>query len=179
MSDQDLVSNAIYDGIKRGITVCLDNKCLGSAQILLFAGMDAMACLSLPTGQVEVTGPDFIRWCDKYIHLSGGVQIPGEELYSARCAMLHTYGVDSRLTRRGKARRLIFVGKTIPEVIYSPKVEPDLVIVSTDALANAFFAAIDKCVIDLFSDPATAKLTEERLQWMMAICPVPELKGGQ
>jgi hypothetical protein len=163
----DPVTGAIYDGIKRGITVCMENDCYASAVILLFSGMDAMANLSLPVSQAEVTGADFIAWCDKYIRMPGNEQLTGIELYSARCAVLHTYGVDSKLTRKGTARRLAFMDVSIPEVRFDPNVDPTFAIVSVAALALAFFGGIDRFIGDLFSDPARKPDAEYRLNQLL------------
>ena len=99
---RDPINIAIYDGIKRGINVCLQSECFGSAVILTYSGIDTMAFLSMPEKQTDVRRDDFVSWCDKYIRFSGNDQLTGLELYSARCAMLHSYGVESKLTRGGR-----------------------------------------------------------------------------
>lgn len=65
---QESISNVIHEGIKRGIEVLLERKCYGSAVILIYAGMDAMAYLCIPPNQQDVTPDDFIAWAEKYIH---------------------------------------------------------------------------------------------------------------
>jgi hypothetical protein len=61
------VINAIEKGIKGDIEVVLANDCLRAAPILIYAGMDAMAFLSMPVGQKKVQREDFISWAAKYI----------------------------------------------------------------------------------------------------------------
>jgi len=60
--DKDPVTNAIYNGIKRGIRTPLDAEWYGSLVVLLYAGMDAvsrvrwapMAPRSFPTPSPQV-----------------------------------------------------------------------------------------------------------------------------
>ncbi len=51
---------AIYDGIKR-INVCMENDCWGSATVLIFSGIDTVAWLTAPSGQLA---PHETRLCN-------------------------------------------------------------------------------------------------------------------
>ena len=84
----DPVYNSIYQGVKRGIQVCIENECFGSAVILIYSGIDTMAYLAMPENQHNVNRKDFISWCDRYISFNGNEHISGLELYSARCGMV-------------------------------------------------------------------------------------------
>lgn len=42
------ITNAVDNGIKRGIRTALDAECYGSVVILLYAGRDAVASLGRP-----------------------------------------------------------------------------------------------------------------------------------
>jgi hypothetical protein len=74
----------VEDGIKRDIEVALEHERFRAAVVLLYAGIDSMACLGLPEGQTEVRGEDLIRWADRYIRLHSDQQLTGEEHYGAR-----------------------------------------------------------------------------------------------
>jgi hypothetical protein len=67
----DPIQNAIYNGIKKSIEVCIENDCFAAVTILVYSGIDTMAFLSMPPDQVEVNRNDFIKWCDKYMRLTG------------------------------------------------------------------------------------------------------------
>ena len=56
-----------------------------------------------------------------------------------------------------------YMDKAIPEVRYNPAVSKELVLVSVPALAESFFQAIDKFLVDLFANPTKAKVAEKRL----------------
>ncbi len=125
-----------------------------------------MAFLNMPSKRADVTGDDFVRWAERYIHFPCQEQLSGLDLYSARCSVLHAHGIKSKLSRQGKCRMVGYADHMVPEVSYRPKVSVDLVIVSIRALAEAFFSGVDRFLIDLFSDVAKAALAEERLKWM-------------
>ena len=162
----DPITNAIYDGIKRGIQVTIEARCFGSAVKLIFSGIDTMAYLNMPGGQQDVERKDFIAWVERYIKFPCEEQLSGLDLYGARCAMLHAYGARSKLSREGKCRMVCYMDKGVPEVRSKPDVD-DLVIVSVSALADAFFEGIDAFLVDLFSNKEKAAIAEERLKELM------------
>jgi len=175
---KDPVVNAIYQGINRGIRIAIDNQCYGSAVILILSAIDSMAYLGMPPGQEDVTRDDFVKWADKYIKLPCDQQLTGLDLYGARCGMLHAYSTTSRLQRQGKCRHVTYADRAIPQIIYDPEVSPDLVIVSVEALAQAFFEGVNKFVVDLYSDPQKARLADERFQGVVLVRSVKELRGN-
>lgn len=161
---RDPIINAIQNGIKRDIEIALANERFRATVILIYAGMDAMAFLDMPSGQEEVTRLDFIRWTERYIRFPCKEQLRGVDLYGARCAMLHVYGAVSRLSRVGKCRVIGYVDQSAPEVRYNPSAFPNLVLVSIAALKNAFFTGIDDFLVNAFADKAKAPVMEERLR---------------
>ena len=118
----------------------------------------------MPANRVDVSSSDFIEWVERYIRFQGTEQLSGIDLYGARCAMLHTYGVKSKASRQGKCRMVAYMDQCALPVIYSPSVSQDLVLVSIRALRDAFFRGIDSFLVDLFSDPERAKMAETRLR---------------
>jgi hypothetical protein len=162
----DPLTNAIQ-GIKRGIDVTVENECWGSAVILIYAAMDAMAFLGMPAGQEDVTRDDFVAWADRYVHFPCKEQISGLELYGARCATLHAYGTESRLSRLGRVRQIGYAKRCVPEVRYHPPTSTELVIVSAQALRDSLFTGIDRYLVDLFSDPVRGRVADNRLQKIM------------
>jgi hypothetical protein len=173
MSDvpKESISNVIHAGIKQGIEVLLEQKCYSSAVILIYAGIDAMAFLSLPEDQQDVTRADFIRWAEQSIYFPCQEQLTGLDLYGARCGMRHNYSVMSRLSREGKCREIGYVDQSDPEVIYNPQTAQDLVMVSITGLAAAFFKGVDRFIIDVFGDPVRASLAWKRLSHLVHYVP--------
>lgn len=175
---RDPIINAVHNGIKRGIRLTLENECLGSAVILILSGIDAMAYLAMPANQDNVTRSDFVRWVERYIKFPCMEQLNGVDLYGARCAMLHNYGVASDLSRKGKCRQVGYMDKSVPEVRFDPNVSKNLVLVSVPALADAFFSGVDKFLVDLFLDKKKAPVAEQRLKKLVQAIPVKQENPG-
>ena len=168
---KDPIVNAIHNGIKRGINVTVENKCFGSAVILIYSGMDTMAYLNMPLGQEEVTKRDFVEWVEQYIHFPCTEQLTGLDLYGARCSTLHRYGVVSRLSEAGKCRQVGYVNRSVPDVLYNPDVSGDLVMVSVEGLREAFSNGIDAFLVDVFTEEDKAEVVEGRLKTLLHSLP--------
>ena len=163
--------NVVHNGIKRAIRVALDNECYAAAVILVYSGIDTMAYIGIPDNQEDVTSRDFMNWADQYIRFPCNEQVTGADLYGARCGMLHSYSVTSRLSREGKCRRVGYMDKAVPEVRYDPGIDPSFVLVSIHGLAEAFFRGIDQFLVDIFADPVKAAVAERRLDQLVMEIP--------
>lgn len=168
----DPVQNAIYGGIKRSIELCIENKCIAAAVILTYSGIDAMAYLSMPAGQVDVNRSDFIAWCNKFIQLPGNEQIDGVEYYGARFSILHTYGVESRLSREKKCRKIGYMDHGVPPIRFDATEDPDFLLLSVKAFTDAFLNGVDRFLINAFADTERASLIESRLPHILVQFPV-------
>ena len=51
----------------------------------------------MPATHTEVASKDFIQWAFRHIRFPGTEQLTGEDLYGARCALLHSYTAQSKL----------------------------------------------------------------------------------
>lgn len=168
---RDPIINVVYNQIKRGIRVALENDCYASAVILIYSGIDTMAYLNMPEAQEGVTPSDFEQWVDSYIHFPCQKSVSGLELYGARCGILHTHSITSRLSRQGKVRQVGYMDKSVPEVSYNPSVSEDLVLVSIEAFAEAFFSGVDKFLVELFANREKAPIAEQRLRMLVHLLP--------
>jgi hypothetical protein len=168
------LNNAIQEGIKEDIEVALANNRLRAAVMLIYAGMDAMAFLDMPASQEDVNKKDFILWANRYLRFPCKEQITGEDFYGARCALLHSYRVDSRMSRQGKCRMVGYLDKALPpEVRYAPQISTELVLVSIAGLKRAFFEGVNKFLIDAYTNKEKAITVEARLQNMIQQFPGP------
>lgn len=170
----DPLMNIVYRGIKEPIRLLLENSYPEAALKLLYSGIDTMAFLDMPPAQRDVHEVDFTAWCDHYLRFPGDEPVTSLELYAARCGLLHSHSGDSRKHREGRARLLQYTDKGQP-VRYRPDIDPDLVIISIQALADAFFEAVDRFLVDLFHDPSRAQVANSRLQDMFVFSAIRDL----
>jgi hypothetical protein len=108
--------NKNLTNLVNAIELCIDNKLIMPALILLYSGIDVVGALE----QTPNTGTkaNFTRWVDSYMLKASPLGCTAIELYGARCGILHTMAAESDLSRRGKARQITYAwGKAKAEDI--------------------------------------------------------------
>lgn len=147
--------------ILNGIDVCLRSQPALAlpALMLIYAGVDGMAYVSLHEAQLDVHAADFKAWAHKYLLPASGLACTADDLYAARCGIVHSHQVDSRLAREGKARHVWYhVGSEgIYLIPFHLKAHVNPIVVPIDQLAAAFQQAVDKFFQDIEKDPPLAK----------------------
>ena len=151
--NRDPVVNVIYQGIKAPIELCMHNNAERAALILLYASIDSLAKLGLPSDRETSTRNDYAAWCDKYLIFKSNNKVSGLEWYAARCGFLHNYTAESNLSNKGKVRMLSYYSDDNgSDIVYQPAESPDLVLVKTERLIEVFFQALDAFVVDLYKN---------------------------
>ena len=79
------------------------------AFLLLYTSMDVVSSLSRPVAQADTSGDIFKKWIDDYMLPKSGLKCRSEDIWAARCGLLHTLSVSSKLSRQGQARELHYV----------------------------------------------------------------------
>jgi hypothetical protein len=82
------------------------------ALLLLYSSMDVVASFTRPIGQEDTSGEVFKAWIDRYMLPASGLKCRSEDLWAARCGMLHTLTIESKLSREGRARRISDVDRS-------------------------------------------------------------------
>jgi hypothetical protein len=174
---QDPIINVIHNSIREGINVTIEQECDASAVILMLSAIDAMAYLVMPEGQEDVRQQDFISWADQYIQFPGKYQLTGADLYGARCAMLHSFGAQSKMSRKGECRVILWMDDSDPPIVFRPELQPGHVMVSILALRDALFKGMDRFLVNLYKNPNSqaAKLADKRFQSFVHRMPTDEV----
>ena len=168
------IDNIVNEGIMRGISVAFDNGCYGSAVVLIYAGIDAMAFLNMPEGQMDVGRADFVDWIETYMTFRSKHAITGLELYGARCGMVHKYGVQSKLSREGKVRLVGYVDSSQDEIMIDETGHSSLVLVSIRGLARAFSEAVQCFFDESWQDEGKREIITRRLRELVQCNDLPE-----
>ena len=161
---QDPIQNIIFQGMKAGIDACMEAGCHRSALVLIYSAIDTMAYLTMPSNQQRVTRRDFIAWCDNHLRLHGETTITGLEWYSARCAVVHSFGIESDLTLNGTCRQIGYSDKDSIPVRFRRNVSSDLVMVSLASLVEEFGKGVNRSIIETIADPQKRLILDSRLQ---------------
>jgi len=88
------------------VVYCLQNMYASPSLILLYSIIDIMASLNRAQQHEYVDKDDFISWVDQYLLPGSALDCSAIDLYSARCAILHSMSAESSMSVRGKARKI-------------------------------------------------------------------------
>ena len=109
--DPDLVPlEATVQQLLKAADLLVDHNYIMPGVMLVYCTIDTLAWLSLPDGQEDVHGSDFVQWVRQYGLESRINPCSAEELYAARCGLLHSYSSDSKRSREGKVRPIFYIG---------------------------------------------------------------------
>ena len=157
------------DQLKTSVKVLLENRLMLPATAMIYVAIDTMSFLDLPESKIETQRNDFISWVNNYLLCDADLSCTAEDLYSGRCAMLHTYSSESRLTRSGEARTITYTGPKRASDMFNASLEITghdnrVVAVSVPQLGLALCRAIDRFWADIKDDDERLALAKNRLQ---------------
>jgi len=109
-----------------------------AALILLYTSIDTFGSLLRPAHEIETKGAYFKQWADSYMAQLQQLGCSSEELWGARCGLLHTHTASSKLSHQGKVRQIHYSrGSVSPELKLHLDKQGKLFI-DVDELANCF-----------------------------------------
>jgi hypothetical protein len=132
------LANAVNDAFNRPAKL--------PAFILVYASIDIMASLTRPITTDDTSSDLFKKWVDEYMLPNSGLTCTADDLWAARCGFLHTYTIQSKASRQGRARELHYTTAE-RDCIRFIQTELDQrgeskVIVHLEDLVNGFIAAV-------------------------------------
>ena len=137
--------------ICEAIELCMSKKLITPSLILLYSGIDILGWLEY--GESLNSGQSFRNWIESYMLPLSGSSFNSTDLYGARCGLIHTFSPDSHLSKKKKARKLLYAWGTgeihaLNEMIDLAKMN-DYVAVKIEVLIEAFKSGIESFIIDL------------------------------
>jgi len=140
--------------------------------VLSFICLDTMAYLVRPADQTEQTRAEFIAWTDKYLkgHSDHQYQYRGVDVYAARCAVLHTYGIEAALHRRDESVKL-FGYHDGGRHMHDPAQHPRLVMIGMRSFLNDVRIAVGDFIQECRHNAELRALVETRLGGLLTHLP--------
>jgi hypothetical protein len=152
----------------RSIGTCLSTGHPEATLALVYSGIDVFGWLAAPQGIEFGTGDTYKNWCNKYlvnqIQSVEGLVITGDDLWAARCGMLHTSTPISRLSRHGQAYELWYQYQGKTGVNYFSNTGLCPLGLDIEKLALAFREAGIAFIQDLKTDQEANNVSEQRAQ---------------
>ena len=126
------------------------------ALLLLYSSMDVIASLSRPVAQEDTSGETFKAWIDTYMLPGSDLECTATEIWAARCGMLHTLSIESRLSRLGRARQICYVDRRSAVAKLQQRINTagkQLVVVPFRHYARSFLEGVFKFAKRVEKDP--------------------------
>jgi hypothetical protein len=145
--------------------------------ILIYSAIDTLAWARRPGG--DVTRGDFCSWAKDYMSPATRLGCTPEDLYAARCGLVHSGAAQSRMSRRGETVELWYAvnDASVPRLEAFVKRKgvaakvlsiPDLLEAFVDGAA-AFNSAMN-------SDAGLKQTVTNRMRWWLGFVPTPPSK---
>lgn len=175
MSDDILEKN--FFGLLTSIDSCFKDKHILPGLILLYAHIDIVASLNRPSSKEEGTRKDFKDWVNEYLLPDSNLNCSADDLYAARCGLVHAYMAEARDTRSGAAKQIFYAwgtadGTVLQEHIEKKGLQSQAVIVHVHDLLEALCTGLDRFMESLTQDPQKAQLVQERSRKFFGNIPV-------
>jgi hypothetical protein len=145
------------------IKLLLDSAHTLPALVMLYAAIDILGSLLRRESESDTKGEYFKKWVDDYMIARSQVVFTSEDLWAARCGLLHTHTASSKLSRQGKARQLHYYraqGASIPPAMQHALREASALgklFVDVDGLCTIFAEGTQRFLTAVQSDTALEK----------------------
>jgi hypothetical protein len=108
MGSLNALDGVIFE-ITKAIDICASSKLLIPSLTLIYSGIDMLGWLDIDDVTTDASRKSFKCWATDYILAPGSeLTCTADDLYSARCGLLHIRSSESRDTRSGSARRIFY-----------------------------------------------------------------------
>jgi hypothetical protein len=153
------------------VTVLIKANRYVQALVVLYAAIDTFAWSTAAAD--DVTRSDFVAWVSNYMEPTG-LGCTADDLYAARCALLHSGTPESRMSREGKASQLWYATSpkgvpTVEKLIRKRGVDAKVIYV-TDLLA-AFVDGAMKFADELTAQEARRLVITQRINRWLSFVP--------
>lgn len=109
-----MTPDVIYENFEQlfqAIENCLERKLFLPTLILVYSGIDSASWLAC-TDENKPVNERFKHWVEEWIIGNNLLQCTSEELYAARCGILHTLTPDSNLSKKKGVKTLTYAWGT-------------------------------------------------------------------
>ena len=154
----------------REIKKCEEAEATMAAVIMCFVCIDTMAFLAMPAERNRNTRADFVHWVNRYLKAdsSQSYQYRGQDVYAARCAVLHSFSAEGDAHR--KDRSIIKFGYTDGgQHAFNPDIDDSLAIIGTASFINDVVFAVEEFLRDAQQDTELRVRIGSRLDKVFAV----------
>ena len=108
-TDPKILVNKYIGQITQSVFLLSDHKLYGQFLIIFYASIDAMGLLDASPDVKKTTNNTFKNWVNKFFLPNGSFAFNAEDMWGARCSVLHTYTTSPDHSKQGKAKELQYI----------------------------------------------------------------------
>lgn len=172
--ERDRIRGSTFDrtalDLEKAIDTLMAEHLFGPALILMYASIDIMAWLAMEDGR-DVRGKDFKAWSARYLLAEKHYPFTVEDLWGARCGLLHNHSSESKWSRQGRARQLFYAwgNRTAAELNAAIEIAEawDAVAVQVEDLWDAVQGAFRRFRDDVNRNHDLRRRVEERSRFVL------------
>ena len=159
--------NEIYNQILGGAEMCFENKYYVPTLMIIYSGIDIMSWLDLPEEKEQTGRTYFKNWVEKYLMPCQNLKCNSEDLYAARCGILHSFSCYSSKTRNNIAEVIFYStnpkqNKRLEKINKSYKRKA--LAISIPGLLSAFNEGVKRFKNDIENDVVKKDLVKKRIE---------------
>lgn len=106
-NNSQIIESYLVD-LLSSIKLLKENKLYAQSLTIILSAIDSFGLLDAPDNEDNASGKSFKSWVNKYFCENPGIEYTAEDLWAYRCSVLHTYTAQSKLSKSGKAREIVF-----------------------------------------------------------------------
>ena len=166
----DALFEKTINSFKTEVVKLYERRSIVPCLMLLYSFIDILAWLLYEEKTKEV-GERYRKFVDEYFLPESELSCSADDIYSARCGILHSYSSESNKTERGKAKRIYYIasdkeGDSSESVI--PEPTEDVIQLKIEDMISAFENSIEKLLDHMRNDPYLEIEIEERSRdWLV------------
>ena len=123
-------------GLLPGIEACIKALCLVPSLTLIYSAIDVVSALTRPQDKPETNRTFFKDWVKAYMRdFLATTGCSDEDIYAARCGVMHTMTRSSGLSKKGSVKTLVYYWRDGPR---------------PDSTAPPALGSVQICVNDLY-----------------------------
>lgn len=170
----------VFQQIRESADMLLANELSLPTLILIYSIIDTLGWVNRPAAKDSSDRHDFMAWVNDFLLPASGISATAEDLYAARCGVVHSHSFESTMSRMGKARRILYsygrADHRILEQLAANHAATDVAL-KIETLIAALDAGFAKFKAALATNPAHAQLVDERAaKKFFAFVPTPKSK---
>lgn len=141
--------------LKHGVRDLFASKHTLPGFLLLYTSIDIIASLTRPKHVNATSSKFFKEWVNGYMLPEGNLKCNAEDIWGARCGLLHTLTAESNMSRHKGAKMINYIGDIQATEEFQRRHDPESVKDIFEPTANfveAFIKACDRFELKVHSD---------------------------